>query len=123
MSEQVKIQIRFSVDTAYGQYNDALYFTQEDYATKTQAEIDALKQQRVDNWIYNITHPVPYVEPTAKQLTDYRIELLNQVQEVENKLVDKLTAEEITTLKTEYQTKIDSLQVKIDTKPKVIGVE
>lgn len=49
------IQIVFERDTVYGVYRDALYLP-TDHAF-TDAEIEAMKQERVDNWIAVIDTP------------------------------------------------------------------
>lgn len=49
------IQIIFEQDTPYGLYRDALWLP-EDH-TYTDAEIAAMKQQRVDNWIAIVSNP------------------------------------------------------------------
>ncbi|KKM16528.1 hypothetical protein LCGC14_1684940 [marine sediment metagenome] len=106
-ADTVMVQVRFRVETAHGQYNDALYFTQERYATlgKTimeevdiegvptmvdtalkQEDIDTLKQERVDNWIYTLENPPPYVEPTLEELQSMKTELMLEVEELNNKI-------------------------------------
>lgn len=55
-------QIVFEADTKYGTYRDALYLP-DDHGL-TDAEIEALKQQRVDNWLAIIEAP-PVEEPAA----------------------------------------------------------
>ncbi len=56
------MKIDFCVDTQYGRFCDALYVDD----TTDEATIEAMKQQRVDNWIAVITAPPPpepeYVE-------------------------------------------------------------
>jgi hypothetical protein len=56
------MQIIFEVETAHGKFCDALYF--EDDAVPDEATIEAMKQERVDNWIAAVTAPPPpkYVE-------------------------------------------------------------
>jgi len=49
------IQIVFERDTVYGVYRDALYLP-ADHAF-TDVEIEAMKQERVDNWIAVIETP------------------------------------------------------------------
>ena len=51
-------KIDFEFETKYGVYRDALYV--ED--SVTEQEIDAMKQQRVDNWIAVIENPPAEVE-------------------------------------------------------------
>jgi hypothetical protein len=49
------MKIDFSFDTQYGKFADALHLP--DNHTLTDAEIEAMKQQRLDNWIAVITAP------------------------------------------------------------------
>lgn len=49
------IKIDFSFDTQYGVYCDALYL--DDNHSFTEQEIEAMKQERVDNWIAVIETP------------------------------------------------------------------
>lgn len=49
-------------------YKDALHLSAEDYESKTEEEIEAMKQQRFDNWIAVITAPPPETPaPTEQQ--------------------------------------------------------
>jgi hypothetical protein len=49
------VKIDFEVETTHGKFADALYF--EANAVPDDATIEALKQERVDNWIAVITAP------------------------------------------------------------------
>ena len=49
------MQIIFEFETPHGKFCDALYF--EDDAVPDDATIEAMKQQRVDNWIAAVTAP------------------------------------------------------------------
>jgi hypothetical protein len=49
------MQIVFEVETAHGKFCDALYF--EDDAVPDEATTEAMKQERVDNWIAFVTAP------------------------------------------------------------------
>ena len=49
------VQIIFEAQTPYGVYRDALYFQEGE--VPPEAEIERLKQERVDNWIAVITAP------------------------------------------------------------------
>jgi hypothetical protein len=51
------IKIDFEFDTKYGVFRDALYL--EDEHTYTPEEVDVLKQERVDNWLYIVENPPP----------------------------------------------------------------
>ena len=55
-------QLIFEFDTKHGTYRDALYLP--DNHGLTDAEIEALKQQRLDNWLTLVETP-PAEEPAA----------------------------------------------------------
>lgn len=92
MSEQIMVQVRFKEQTEVGEYNDALYFTQAEYQSKAQVEIDALKQGRINNWVNAVKNPPVYVEPTKAELQEQKINLEAQLAEVNTKL---LTAKDV----------------------------
>ena len=48
---EVKVQIQFKADTKYGSYGDALYFTEDEWATLTEVKLESMKQDRIDNWV------------------------------------------------------------------------
>lgn len=54
------IKIVFEFETPYGVYRDALYL--EDNHTFTDQEINAMKQERVDNWIFVVENPPEAIE-------------------------------------------------------------
>jgi hypothetical protein len=54
------MKIDFEFDTAYGMFRDALHL--DDDHTFTDEEVQAMKQQRVDNWIAAVTAP-PVEQP------------------------------------------------------------
>ena len=49
------MKIDFEFDTPHGLFRDALHLS--DDHTFTDAEIEAMKQERVDNWIAVVTAP------------------------------------------------------------------
>jgi len=65
-TQENRIQVIFRVDTEHGTYQDALWFTQAEYDTITQAEIDVMKQERADNWILAVTTPAPETSDAEK---------------------------------------------------------
>ena len=56
------MKIDFEFTTAYGKFADALWFP-DDQELPSEAELNAMKQQRLDNWIAVITAP-PADAPT-----------------------------------------------------------
>ena len=81
MADTVMIQVRFSKPTQYGSYEDALYFSLSEYATKSPADIDALKQARVDNYINAVKNP-----PAPVQLT--KADIQAQIDALSSQVVD-----------------------------------
>ena len=49
------ITIDFAFDSPYGTYADAIVLL--DGQTMTDAEIEAMKQDRYDKWLANVTNP------------------------------------------------------------------
>jgi len=49
------MQIRFTFDTEFGPFSDALYLP--DDHTLTDAEVDSMKQERLTNWLTVVTAP------------------------------------------------------------------
>lgn len=55
------MKIDFSFDSPYGKFCDAIHLP--DDHTLTDAEIQAMKQQRFDNWIAAVTAPPSEEQP------------------------------------------------------------
>ena len=58
------MQIRFTFETKYGPFTDALYL--DDAHTFTDAEVDAMKQERLSNWITMLESPPTEETPPAE---------------------------------------------------------
>jgi hypothetical protein len=54
------MKIDFEFTTPYGVFRDALYL--DDEHQLTEAEINALKQERLDNWLQAIENPAEPAE-------------------------------------------------------------
>jgi hypothetical protein len=54
------MKIDFEFTTKHGVFRDALYL--DDDHTLNEAEITALKQERLDNWLYAVENPPELVE-------------------------------------------------------------
>lgn len=68
------IKLDFEFETKYGVYRDALHL--EDNHSFTEQEIEVMKQQRLDNWIYGIENPPTsdYVEIDGVQYEKIEID-------------------------------------------------
>jgi hypothetical protein len=56
------MKIDFEYETEYGKFGDALWFP-DDEPLPSEAEIEAMKQQRLDNWLAIVT---PQPEPVEE---------------------------------------------------------
>lgn len=62
------MKIDFCIDTQYGKFCDALYVDEN----TDEATIEAMKQERVDNWIAIVSAPPP--EPEYVELDGVKYE-------------------------------------------------
>ena len=62
--ENGSVKIDFTKSSGRYSYSDALIFTQEEYATLTEDQIEAMKQARFDKWYAIVTY-VPTAEEIA----------------------------------------------------------
>jgi hypothetical protein len=60
------IKIDFEFQTKHGKFADALHLP--DNHTFTEAEIQAMKEQRRDNWINIVENPPPAPEPETVEI-------------------------------------------------------
>lgn len=72
------MKIDFSFDTPHGKFADALHLP--DDHTFTEAEIQAMKEQRRDNWIAVVT--APPVEPESETTKDIAGEIYQKLDGV-----------------------------------------
>ena len=73
------MKIDFEFETSYGKFRDALYLP--DDSTFTQDQIEAMKQERLDNWLFVVENPPPSVpvEMVIDGVTYEQIEIDGQV--------------------------------------------
>ena len=86
VTDPISVQIKYRMEQDGKSYQDALYFTTDEYQNLTQANIDAEKQKRFDNWIFVINNPVPFVEPIIEELEAMKVELERQLEEINLKM-------------------------------------
>lgn len=56
--------INFSFETEFGLFSDAIVLSDEEMATITQEQVDAMKQTRLDNWLAVVNAPAVEEVPT-----------------------------------------------------------
>lgn len=69
------IVIEFEQDTKYGVYRDAI--TLPDDHPFTDNDIEAMKQQRVDNWINAVENPPPEPPPETIEIDGVTYQKVN----------------------------------------------
>jgi hypothetical protein len=87
-SETVQVQVRFSQDTKYGQYTDALYYPLKDFDKVDPKDIETAKDDRVAGYIYAVEHPAPPKEETKEDLEKLKAEYESYKASVEQQILD-----------------------------------
>jgi len=75
------MQIRFTFETEFGTFSDALYLD-EDH-TFTEAEVEAMKQERLTNWL-------AVVNPSPEQIEAMRLQQLAYEESLANTPVEEV---------------------------------
>ena len=61
-----KVQVIFEKGDSNQQFRDAIWMTQEEYDSTTIEAIEAIKQERYDNWLAIVnTMPTEEIDPTT----------------------------------------------------------
>lgn len=61
-----KVQVIFEKGDSNQQFRDAIWMTQEEYDSTTPEAIEAIKQERYDNWLAIVnTMPTEEIDPTT----------------------------------------------------------
>jgi Tfp pilus assembly protein PilO len=55
--DNVSVLVKIKEQTSEGEYNDSLYYSLEQWMTKSADDIKTDKQKRVDNWINTVRKP------------------------------------------------------------------
>lgn len=58
-TETAEIRIRYSIETPHGVFTDAFTFSIDEYAKLSQDDLEAMKQERVNNWLAAMNRPPP----------------------------------------------------------------
>ena len=70
--EEVKVQIRFTIERDGRAFTDALYMPIEEYQNTPQETIEAMKEERFSNWISSLeaAQNAPQDEPPQDEVLD-----------------------------------------------------
>lgn len=87
------VQVKFSESTEYGDFNDALYYTQDEYKVLSENEINTKIAERKTTHVDKIRNTLPPVELTREELQKlkeellvYQVDLIRQIDEITEKL-------------------------------------
>lgn len=80
------MKIDFEANTPHGVYRDALHLSDDHQLSD--AEIEQLKQQRVDNWIAVVTAPAPEPEVATVEIAGEVYQKLEGVPPSGAKLIE-----------------------------------
>jgi hypothetical protein len=82
----IRIQVLIKEQTEVGEFQDALYFTEEEYASLSEKDIQKMIDTRIENWVNQVQNPPIPEEPTKEDLESQKIELQKHIDEVELKI-------------------------------------
>ena len=84
----VRIQVLISEKTAFGEFNDALYFSPEEYAALTEQQIAEAKKARVDAWVEAVSNPPEPLPPTVADVANKAASVRKDFEELAVTLAD-----------------------------------
>lgn len=84
--DEIKIQLRFKSQTQFGEFNDAIYFTETEWANRVPSNIESQKNLRVSNWVNSVKNPPPIIPPTKAQLQLQADDLEKQLTDLKLKI-------------------------------------
>lgn len=84
----VYIQVRITEETSKGTFNDALYFSPDEYAGLKDQQVADARQSRIDNWLDFLDNQKNVVAgvPTKEELLKIKTDLEAQIAVVDEKL-------------------------------------
>jgi predicted RNA-binding Zn-ribbon protein involved in translation (DUF1610 family) len=71
------------------EYNGSLTYTPEEYANLKDTDKVKEKKDKVDAWMYEVKHPVPYIPPTLKELEKMKADKLAEVEDLQRQINEK----------------------------------
>ena len=92
METQKTIKIWFKVDTEKGAFQDALYFTEDEFNNLKNGEVETQAQARADAWVAFLNNPPIPVELTKEEM---QLEANNIAQQILDLEAKKLELEDI----------------------------
>lgn len=84
----IYIQYRIKEQTKHGEFNDAIYFTQEEFELLNQKDLESEVSTRINTWVNFVDEQskMSSIEPTKEVLELMKSELQKKLDSVEEKL-------------------------------------
>lgn len=109
MSQSIFIQVRFRVATELGDFSSAIFYSEAEWASTTQADIDAAIKLQTNSYIDDAKNPKAFLSPTAAELITVKADLQAEISEKQSEVV-KLDAQII-------EAQANASDVTVPTKP------
>ena len=87
--DKVSIKVEFTRQVNGNNFTDSLYFTPEEYEAMSEKELEAKKQERVDNFQAFIDNPPEPAEPTKEELEQSKETLAAELERLNEKIQAK----------------------------------
>lgn len=87
--DTIYIQIRLKREYNGVEFNDAIYFTEDEYKDIKPSEIEKLKEERFNSFKESVDNPPVPVELTKEQLEEEKMALQKLIDEVNEKIAEK----------------------------------
>lgn len=83
-----RIQILIKEKTEFGEFNDALYFSEEEFAKISEEDVQVKVDERVTNYVAQRQEikDKPPKEPTEEEQIAYKESLLSEKERIESEL-------------------------------------
>jgi hypothetical protein len=67
-------------------YDGILAYAKDEYESLSASDISKAKEDKCDNWLYEVKHPPKYIEPSAEDLEKQKVELESQIEVLSGKI-------------------------------------
>jgi hypothetical protein len=86
-NENVRVQILINEDTVHGRFQDAVYFSLDEYNNLTEETFQSIKNARVDAWVTSVTENSQRdFVPSKEDLQSEKAELAARMTELDEQL-------------------------------------
>jgi predicted transcriptional regulator len=97
-NKNVRIQVNVCEETEHGKFQSAIYFTPDEFLSKTEQEISDLTKNHVENWVHAVSDSkivstqevsVETLQEEKANLEQQKQDLQNKIQEIESKIISQ----------------------------------